>query len=98
MKKLRIVTFTTVVALLAALFFWTQAPSAYLQNKNKKTDQDETSITKVSQRGTSYLVKKFLEPVNGEGLPGSIMVPNAEPDEDMDDPDLPPGMAGRVDK
>src|SRR5947207_4340212 len=99
MKKLRIVTFTTAVAVLAALFFWTQAPSAYLQNKNKKASQDQASVTTATRAGTSYLVKKFLEPVNPETLPGSILLAApATVDEELDDPDLPPGMAGLIDK
>jgi hypothetical protein len=93
MKAFRRVTVAGVLMALGAWFFWSQAPSASLQSNNKKAGESEASERNANlRRSDNYLVKKFLEPVNPETLPGSILLAAPTVDEDMDDPDLPPGM------
>src|SRR5689334_6020032 len=92
MKRSNRFAFLTLVLALAVWFLLGEAPSASMQNGAKKEEQVTLGKPK------DILVKEFLRDLNKDIEPGSILMPGAQFDEDADDPDLPPGMAGLIDK
>jgi photosystem II stability/assembly factor-like uncharacterized protein len=92
MKPFRGLVITSLVIGLALLFLLGQAPTASMQKGRLKDMQQTLGKPK------DVLVKEFLRDLNKNIQPQSILLPGAEYDEESEDPDLPPGMAGLVDK
>ena len=93
MKRLRLFALFAIAAGLTALFLSNQAPSALM-----KSDETE-SRQRTLRKPDDILVKEFLREITKNVQPGSILRPDAQIiEEGSDDPDLPPGMAGLIDK
>ena len=92
MKRFRGLAITSLVLALAAWFLYSQTRPALMQKKGKQEEQ--TTLVKPKD----ILVKEFLRDLNKDIEPGSILMPGGEYDENEEDPDLPPGMAGLIDK
>jgi hypothetical protein len=91
MKRSRVLAFTGLVLALTLWFLYEKTPTAKMQEGGPVK---ETS----SGPHKEILLKDFLSEINKNVAPGSILQPGAEFDEEFEDPDLPPGMGGLIDK
>jgi hypothetical protein len=98
MKKFRRLTLVFVVFTFAVMFLWSKSQTAFMQKEKNEVRETEESSPKTE----SILIKEFLKQVDGgkeiEILPGSILINRDASEEESDDPDLPPGMSGLIDK
>jgi len=92
MKPFKGIVLVVFCLILALLFLSSETQRALMQKAGKKEQQITPGKPK------DILVKEFLRDLNKDIQPGSILLPNAEFDEESEDPDLPPGMAGLIDK